>query len=112
MDAREIVTRAGVTKPVLYYYFKNKGGLFCSIVDSAVELQKTILGEVLETNGRVLDRLIYLYRRMYQGVMEHQNLIHALAGSRPPFQAHEFQPQYTAIGFSLTNKSVPSILPP
>ena len=28
---REIVTRAGVTKPVLYYYFKNKGGLFYSI---------------------------------------------------------------------------------
>jgi AcrR family transcriptional regulator len=83
---REIVTRAGVTKPVLYYYFKNKGGLFCSILDSAVELQKAILGEVLETNGRVLDRLIYLYRRMYQGVMEHQNLamlIHSLISGTP-----------------------------
>lgn len=83
---REIVTRAGVTKPVLYYYFKNKGGLFCSILDSAVELQKVILGEVLETNGRVLDRLIYLYRRMYQGVMEHQNLamlIHSLISGTP-----------------------------
>lgn len=48
---REIVTRAGVTKPVLYYYFKNKGGLFCSILDSAVELQKGILGQILETQG-------------------------------------------------------------
>lgn len=83
---REIVTRAGVTEPVLYYYFKNKGGLFCSILDSAVELQKAILGQVLEMNGRVLDRLIYLYRRMYQGVMEHQNLamlIHSLISGTP-----------------------------
>ena len=83
---REIVTRAGVTKPVLYYYFKNKGRLFCSILDSAVELQKAILDQVLETNGRVLDRLIYLYRRMYQGVMEHQNLamlIHSLISGTP-----------------------------
>ena len=48
---REVVTRDGVTKPVLYYYFKNKGGLFCSILDSAVELQKTILGEFLETSS-------------------------------------------------------------
>jgi len=63
-----------VTKPVLYYYFKNKDGLYYSILDSAVELQEAILGEILETHGKVMDRLIYLYRRMYQGVMEHQNL--------------------------------------
>ncbi|MBW2208934.1 MAG: helix-turn-helix transcriptional regulator, partial [Deltaproteobacteria bacterium] len=27
-SVREIVERAGVTKPVLYYYFENKEGLF------------------------------------------------------------------------------------
>ena len=97
---REIVTRAGVTKPVLYYYFKNKGGLFCSILDSAVELQKAILGEVLETSGRVLDRLIYLYRRMYQGVMEHQNLamlIHSLIIKLPRGPHHMILTNTTAV---------------
>ncbi|MBN2125321.1 MAG: helix-turn-helix transcriptional regulator, partial [Deltaproteobacteria bacterium] len=32
---REIVAHAGVTKPVLYYYFQNKEGLFRAILDAA-----------------------------------------------------------------------------
>ncbi len=70
----EIVTRAGVTKPVLYYYFKNKGALFCAILDSAVRLEKGILAQALESEGTALDRLMCLHRRFYQEVMQHKNL--------------------------------------
>jgi TetR/AcrR family transcriptional regulator len=56
---KEIVARAGVTKPVLYYYFRSKGAFFCAIVDSAVLLEKTILAQVLESEGAVLDRLTF-----------------------------------------------------
>jgi AcrR family transcriptional regulator len=73
-SVREIVGRAGVTKPVLYYYFKNKEGMFRAILDGAAEQQKAILAEVLETPGTALDRLISLYRRIYEGVRENQNL--------------------------------------
>lgn len=73
-SVREIVERAGVTKPVLYYYFKNKEGMFRAILNWATELQEAILTEVIETPGTVLDQLIHLYRRIYQGVMEHQTL--------------------------------------
>ena len=34
-SVREIVERAGVSKPVLYYYFKSKEGLFYAILDWA-----------------------------------------------------------------------------
>jgi TetR/AcrR family transcriptional regulator len=71
---REIVERAGVTKPVLYYYFKNKEGIFCTILDQAAEQQKAILAEVLEIPGTALDRLISLSRQIYQGVMKHKHL--------------------------------------
>lgn len=71
---REIVARAGVSKPVLYYYFKNKEGIFLAIMDWAAEQQEAILAEVLETPGTALDRLIELFRRVYHGVMEKQNL--------------------------------------
>ena len=71
---REIVERAGVTKPVLYYYFKNKEGMFCTILEWAAEQQKAILAEVFEIPGTALDRLVCLYRQIYQGVMEHQDL--------------------------------------
>ncbi|MFZ5984911.1 MAG: TetR/AcrR family transcriptional regulator [Acidobacteriota bacterium] len=34
---REIVEAAGVTKPVLYYYFENKEGLYLALMRSAME---------------------------------------------------------------------------
>ena len=71
---REIVARAGVTKPVLYYYFKSKEGMFYTILDGAAEQQEVILVEALEVPGAVLDRIIYLYRRIYEGLIEHRNL--------------------------------------
>ncbi|MBW1781653.1 MAG: TetR/AcrR family transcriptional regulator [Deltaproteobacteria bacterium] len=73
-SVREIVARAGVTKPVLYYYFKNKEGLLRSILDWASELQEEVLDRVLDMSGTVLEKLVYLYDRMYEGVMEHQHL--------------------------------------
>jgi AcrR family transcriptional regulator len=71
---REIVERAGVTKPVLYYYFKNKAGMFYTILDGAAAQQQVILSEVLEVPGTALDRLVCLYRQIYRGVMAHQDL--------------------------------------
>ena len=71
---REIVALAGVTKPVLYYYFKSKEGIFRAILDGAAELQEMMLAEVLDRPGGALDRLIFLYQRTYQGVLEYKNL--------------------------------------
>ncbi|MEA2039147.1 MAG: TetR/AcrR family transcriptional regulator, partial [Thermodesulfobacteriota bacterium] len=71
---REIVARAGVSKPVLYYYFKNKEGIFLAIMDWAAEQQEAVLAEVFETSGTTLDRLTDLFQRVYQGVMENQDL--------------------------------------
>ena len=68
------MARAGVTKPVLYYYFKSKEGIFSTILDGAAEQQEVILAEALRAPGTALDRLIYLYRRIYEGLMENQNL--------------------------------------
>jgi AcrR family transcriptional regulator len=78
---REIVAKAGVSKPVLYYYFKNKEGIFLAILDWAAEKQEDLLAEVLDMPGTALDRLIDLFRLIYQGVMENQDLfkmIHTL----------------------------------
>lgn len=71
---REIVEEAGVTKPVLYYYFESKAGIFRAILDRAVRIQETLLNEVVETDGTALDRFILLYQCVYQGVSEHPDL--------------------------------------
>ena len=74
-SVREIVELAGVTKPVLYYYFKNKEGLFRAILAWAAQLQEELLKAVMEIPGSMLERLIYLSRQGYQRVMENQALV-------------------------------------
>jgi TetR/AcrR family transcriptional regulator len=79
-SVREIVEQAGVSKPVLYYYFKSKEGLFLSILDMAEALQKQLLSEILRSDGKVLDRLLKLYRRLYAGIDQHRNLYKMIHG--------------------------------
>lgn len=73
-SVREIVELAGVTKPVLYYYFKSKEGMFRVILDYAAKQEEEILSEVLETPGPVLERLIRLYRLAYRALNKDRNL--------------------------------------
>ena len=79
-SVREIVEQAGVSKPVLYYYFKSKEGLFLAILDQAESLQKQLLSEVLISEGDVLNRLLTLYRRIYAGISERRSLYKMIHG--------------------------------
>ena len=96
-SVREIVDRAGVSKPVLYYYFKSKEGLFYAILEWAADVQQEILDEIFSVSGTVLDRLIFFYRRISEGVQQYQTLykmIHGLLYG-PPQGAPEYDlPQY------------------
>ena len=89
---REIVEKAGVSKPALYYYFQSKEGLFYAILEWATDVQSDVLNEVLSKSGTAMDRLIYLYRRVYEGIQEYHSLykmIHALIYG-PPQGAPEY----------------------
>ncbi|UCE52631.1 MAG: TetR/AcrR family transcriptional regulator [Desulfobacterales bacterium] len=71
---REIVEKAGVSKPVLYYYFQSKEGLFYAILEYASDVQQNVLNEIFEASGTVFDRFVYLYRRVYEGIQQYQSL--------------------------------------
>jgi TetR/AcrR family transcriptional regulator len=73
-SVREIVSLAGVTKPVLYYYFQNKEDLFRAILDWAAQELEAMLEEALKKPGSALERIVHLYRRVYQGLMGHHQL--------------------------------------
>ena len=96
-SVRAIVDRVGVSKPVLYYYFKSKEGLFYAILEWAADVQQEILNEIFATSGTVLERFIFLYRRISDGVLQYQDLykmIHGLLYG-PPQGAPEYDfPQY------------------
>jgi AcrR family transcriptional regulator len=85
-SVREIVAKAGVSKPVLYYYFQSKEGLFYAILEWATDVQKNLLEEIFAASGTVLDRFIYLYDRANEGVKEYHSLykmIHSLIYGPP-----------------------------
>lgn len=73
-SVREIVALAGVTKPVLYYYFQNKEGLFRAILDGAAQRQRELLEEASRRTGPVLERILFLYRRIYEELVPNQSL--------------------------------------
>jgi TetR/AcrR family transcriptional regulator len=73
-SVREIVAQASVSKPVLYYYFKSKEGLFYAILEWAADVQQSVLNEIFATEGSALDRLIFLYRRFYEGIRQYRSL--------------------------------------
>lgn len=79
-SVREIVEEAGVSKPVLYYYFQSKEGLFLAILEMAENLQTELLARVLESDGNILERLLLLYRRIYAGIDQNRDLYKMIYG--------------------------------
>ena len=59
-SVREIVARAGVSKPVLYYHFQSKEGLYYAILEWGAEVQKKIIDDVFEVSGTVQSRINFL----------------------------------------------------
>lgn len=67
---REIVEAAGVTKPVLYYYFHNKEGIYLELLQQPFARFGAILTECLTTGGSAGERLLFLCERVMQLFVE------------------------------------------
>ncbi len=68
---REIVQAAGVTKPALYYYFRNKEGIYLELMRGAWEKFDTLLDSARKENGQVRERLLRLLDHIYQLFLDH-----------------------------------------
>lgn len=73
---REIVEAAGVTKPMLYYYFRDKRALYTSIIGSAMEALRSDLQGAVAEGTDPLDRL-----RRYVSTYLHFFLAHREVGA-------------------------------
>ena len=77
-SVREIVEAAGVTKPVLYYWFRSKEGVFQAIMQAAVEAHRATLAEVRASGGTAAERILQLTERVMALVLEHADVVRAL----------------------------------
>src|SRR4030067_721754 len=57
---REIVAAAGVSKPVLYYYFQNKEGIYLELIRGAFAKLDTLLEASRSERGNAIEKLLRL----------------------------------------------------
>jgi AcrR family transcriptional regulator len=57
---REIVAAAGVSKPVLYYYFKNKEGIYLELIRGAFAKLDALLEASRSERGNAIEKLLGL----------------------------------------------------
>jgi TetR/AcrR family transcriptional regulator len=67
---REIVQAAGVTKPVLYYYFRNKEGIYLELMKDAWERFDTLLVRAQKEPGSVRVKILHLMDQVFGLVLE------------------------------------------
>ena len=67
---REIVAFAGVTKPVLYYYFRNKEGIYIELIRAAFAKFDALLDETRKERGKSIERLLRFSDRVFALFME------------------------------------------
>jgi len=67
----DIVRAAGVTKPVMYYYFGSKAGLFDTLLGEAFQALQRLTQEALEHPGGLRARLLDLIERNFDFCNQH-----------------------------------------
>ena len=67
---REIVERAGVTKPVLYYYFRSKEGIYLDLMREPFSEFAALVREAVLEAGSARERLFRLCLRAYDIFIE------------------------------------------
>jgi AcrR family transcriptional regulator len=67
---REIVEAAGVTKPVLYYYFRNKEGIYLELIRDAFAKFDALLDTSRGQRGSATERLLRLSDQVFSLFME------------------------------------------
>jgi len=65
-SVRELCEAAGVTKPVLYYYFKSKEGLYLELMEGSYTIFESTVAELTMYTGGILNQII----RFCEGVFD------------------------------------------
>lgn len=86
-SVREIVAAAQVTKPVLYYYFLNKEGLYLDLISSTIRSFETVLADARNRKGSARSRITRFCRSILAGTLRNEEIvrfIYAVKFGAPP----------------------------
>jgi TetR/AcrR family acrAB operon transcriptional repressor len=89
-SVQQIVNDAKVSKPALYYYFKDKAGLFEALVDHAHDERYRLMQEGIRTGRNVAEKLEEMISLLFDFAVNNQELMRlafatafASSGSQP-----------------------------
>ena len=77
---REIVESAGVTKPVLYYHFGSKEGIFLAMMNDAMAEFEATAASALGEEGPARTRILTFLDRMFALILDHLDAMRVLDG--------------------------------
>jgi len=95
-SVREIVEAAGVTKPVLYYYFKNKEDIYLEMVRDVMSHYEELISTVRESNMSCTERILYFLSNIFEMSLEHLDYVRL-------FHSVFFGPPQSAPNFDFVN---------
>ncbi|MDD7739318.1 MAG: TetR/AcrR family transcriptional regulator [Fusicatenibacter sp.] len=70
VGVQQIVDRAGITKPTLYYYFGSKQGLLRSLLEEHFEVMEKELRAAIALEGKIPEKLYRVARSFFNGAAE------------------------------------------
>jgi AcrR family transcriptional regulator len=80
-SVQEIVDDAQVTKPTLYYYFRNKAELYEALVDWALDERFRLLQEAVAAGGSLKTQLIEICASLFDFLRSHRELMRLACGT-------------------------------
>lgn len=99
VGVQEIVDKAGVTKPTLYYYFGSKLGLLKTLIEETFQEFRIILHEAADMEQRIeetLYQVAYRYCMFFESDREFYMLFMALFYSARENEAYQAVKPYVA----------------
>jgi TetR/AcrR family transcriptional regulator len=75
---REIVAAAAVTKPVLYYHFGNKEGIFLAMMTEALAEFEATTAAAVSAGGTATERILRVLDGTFALVLEHLDVMRVL----------------------------------
>jgi TetR/AcrR family transcriptional regulator len=74
VSMREISEMTGISKPMIYYYFKNKEGIYTSLMEVSLHYNTEKFRQLIQKNISAKQKIIELIKIRFQQVLEYPEL--------------------------------------
>jgi AcrR family transcriptional regulator len=112
-SVREICLAAGVTKPVLYYYFKSKEGLYLHLMEDSRSRFEAMLADMGSLGGSTRQRVTHFCENVFDTTVQQLPLVKLLYSiyygtpqGAPPFDLEQYYDRMLQIISNLVQEGI------